>query len=58
MSRFINTELKLDSDSELEEESKFDAKLEFGSDSEWGILHLIILLIHFCRLWTCHLVVK
>ena len=41
MSRFINTELKSDSDSELdseEEESKFDAelmaKLESGSDSE------------------------
>ena len=40
MSRFINTELKSDSDSELdsEEESKFDAelmaKLESGPDSE------------------------
>ena len=40
MSRFINTELKSDSDSELdsEEESKFDAelmaKLKSGSDSE------------------------
>ena len=40
MSRFINTELKSDSDSELdsEEESKFDAELmaqlESGSDSE------------------------
>ena len=40
MSRFINTELKSDSDSELdsEEESKLDAelmaKLESGSDSE------------------------
>ena len=40
MSRFINTELKLDSDSELdsEEESKFDTelmtKLESGPDSE------------------------
>ena len=36
MSKFINTELKSDSDSE--EESKFDvelmAKLESGSDSE------------------------
>ena len=40
MSRFINTELKWDSDSELdsEEESKFDtklmAKLESGPDSK------------------------
>ena len=40
MSRFINTELKSDSDSELDsdEESKLDAelmaKLESGSDSE------------------------
>ena len=40
MSRFINIELKSDSDSELdsEEESKFDAeliaKLKSGSDSE------------------------
>ena len=40
MSRFINTELKSDSDSELdsEEESNFDvelmAKLESGPDSE------------------------
>ena len=40
MSRFINTELKSDSDSELDskEESKFDAELmaqlESGSDSE------------------------
>ena len=40
MSRFINTELKSDSDSELdsEEESKFDAelmaKLEPGSNSD------------------------
>ena len=40
MSKFINTELKSDSDSELdsEEESKFDAelmaKLKSGSDSE------------------------
>ena len=40
MSRFINTELKSDSDSELdsEEESKFNAellaKLESGPDSE------------------------
>ena len=39
MSRFIDTELKSDSDSELDsEESKFDAelmaKLESGSDSE------------------------
>ena len=41
MSRFINTELKSDSDSELdsaEEESNFDAglmaKLKSGSDSE------------------------
>ena len=48
MSRFINTELKSDSDSELdseEEESKFDAelmaKLESGPDSEWDILLLI-----------------
>ena len=40
ISKFINTELKSDSDSELdsEEESKFDAelmaKLESGPDSE------------------------
>ena len=40
MARFINNELKSDSDSELdsEEESKFDAelmaKLKSGSDSE------------------------
>ena len=39
MSRFINNELKSDSDSELDsEESKFDdelmAKLESGPDSE------------------------
>ena len=40
MSRFMNTELKSDSDSEFdsEEESKFDAelmaKLKSGSDSE------------------------
>ena len=48
MSRFINTELKSDSDSELdsqEEESKFDAglmaKLKSGSNSESDILFLI-----------------
>ena len=38
MSRFINTELKSDSDSDSEKKSKFDAelmaKLESGSDSE------------------------
>ena len=51
MSRFINTELKSDSDSDSEldskdEESKFDAeltaKLESGPDSESDILLLII----------------
>ena len=47
MSRFINTELKSDLDSELDsgEESRFDselmAKLESGPDSEWDILLLI-----------------
>ena len=50
MSRFINTELKSDSESsdlelDSEEESKFDnelmAKLESGPDSEWDILLLI-----------------
>ena len=50
MSRFINTELKSDSESSdselnLEKELKFDnklmAKLKFGSDSEWYILLLI-----------------
>ena len=38
MSRFINTELKSDSELDSEEESKFDselmAKLESGPDSE------------------------
>ena len=52
MSRFINTELKSDSDSDSEldskdEESKFDAeltaKLESGPDSESDILLLVIL---------------
>ena len=54
MSRFINTELKSDSDSELdsEEESKFDTelmtKLESGPDSEQIILFLIIFTLnHF-----------
>ena len=52
MSKFINTELKPDSNSELDSEngSKFDAelmtKLKSGSDSEWDIL-----LIRFCWLW-------
>ena len=42
LSRFINTELNSDSDSELEVESKSDtellAKLKSSSDSEWIIL--------------------
>ena len=44
MPKFINTELKSDSDTELdwEEESNFDAelmaKLESGPDSEYSIL--------------------
>ena len=53
--KFINTELKPDSDSEpdSEVESKSDAELmakqKSDSDSEQ-----VILLIHFCWLWTSH----
>ena len=48
MSRFINTELKSDSESDLDSdlekiETKIDNELETGSDSEYDIL-----LIRFC----------
>ena len=45
MSRFINTELKSDSESDLDSdlekiEAKIDNELESGSDSEWKTLYL------------------
>ena len=39
MSKFINTELKLESGSELESETELESKLELESDTEQFFTH-------------------